>query len=72
MSVPQHMILLACVLRYVMTSPEHLVLSKPELDAVLATAFSPELRDPRFMAEMKLPVVTKRGVEIATLVMQVN
>ena len=46
-------------------------LRKPELDALLATAFSPELRNPRLMAEMKIDLVTRRGVQLSTMVMQV-
>jgi len=71
-SVPQHCILLACVLRYIMTSstPARPLLSKPELDALLATAFSPELRDPHLLAELQVETLSKRGVEIATMVVQ--
>ncbi len=73
-SVPQHMILLACVLRYVMTitSQSYAILSKPELDALLATAFSPELRHSRVIDELKVELVTRRGIEISTMVMQVK
>ncbi len=71
-SVPQHMVVLACVLRYIMTCQAYVVLSKPELDALLATAFSPELRDPRMLQELKVDFVTKRGIEISTMVMQVR
>ncbi len=74
-SVPQHMLILACVLRYIMvttaaSSGAGVALRKPELDAVLATAFSPELRNPRVMAEMKLDLVTRRGVQLSTMLMQ--
>ena len=41
-------------------------------DALLATAFSPELRNPRLMAEMKIDLVTRRGVQLSTMVMQVG
>ncbi len=72
-SVPQHMILLACVLRYIMTTCQaYVVLSKPELDALLATAFSPELGDPRYLVELKVELITRRGIEISTMVMQVG
>ena len=46
------------------------VLRKPELDAILATAFSPELRNPRYMSELKMEKLTKRGVSLGTLVVQ--
>ena len=71
-NVPQHMLLLACVLRYLMTSPGFAVMRKPELDAILATAFSPELGNPRYLAELKLDMVTKRGIQLATLVNAVS
>lgn len=43
--VPQHMLVLACVLRYIITSPERKILSRLELDAFLATAFSPDINN---------------------------
>ena len=46
------------------------VLRKPELDAFLATAMSPELRNVAYLAEMKLEMVTIRGVHLAALFMQ--
>lgn len=76
------MLLLACVLRYLMTSssvvnpslaPHNGILfSRAEFDAVLATAFSPELRNPRHLADMKLDLITKNGVQLATIITQVN
>lgn len=66
------MLLLACVLRYIMASPSFPVLRKPELDAFLATAFSPEMGDPRYLSDMRLDMVTPRGVQLATLFMQVR
>lgn len=42
--VPQHMLVLACVLRYIVTSPDRNILTRQELDAFLATAFSPQLQ----------------------------
>lgn len=69
-SVPQHVLLMACVLRYMMTASKFPVLRKPELDAFLATAFSPELADVNYLADMKLEMVTIRGVQLATLFMQ--
>ena len=78
-NVPQNMVLLACVLRYIMvqsvastTSKQQsfIVLRKPELDAMLATAFSPELRHPKLLAEIKLDFITQRSVQLATMLMQ--
>lgn len=41
--VPQHLLVLACVLRYIISSSERNILSRHELDAFIATAFSPQL-----------------------------
>lgn len=41
--VPQHMLAMACVLRYIVTHPDRTILSRQELDAFLATAFSPHI-----------------------------
>merc|ERR1711974_210847 len=43
---------------------------KPELDAFLVTAFSPELRDDAFLDELVLENVTIRGVRLSMLFMQ--
>jgi hypothetical protein len=66
--VPQHLLLMCCVLRYIMTQKS--ILRKPELDAFLVTACSPELLESENMARMKLDLVTPRGVQLATLFMQ--
>jgi hypothetical protein len=71
-NVPQHSILLACVLRYIMTATKIPVLQKPELDAFLVTAFSPEIGNHKYLAEMTLDYVTTRGVQLATMFMQVR
>ena len=46
--VPQHLLLFGSVLRYIMAHNN--ILRKPELDAFLVTAFSPELNDSDFLA----------------------
>ena len=66
--VPQHLLLMASVLRYIMS--QNNVLRKPELDAFLVTACSPELCDPEYLAKMKLDLVTTRGVQLASLFME--
>lgn len=66
--VPQHLLLMSCVLRYIMT--QNTVLRKPELDAFLVTACSPELLDSDGLSRLKLDLVTARGVQLATLFMQ--
>merc|ERR1719427_955080 len=66
--VPQHLLLMASVLRYIMS--QNNILRKPELDAFLVTAFSPELMDADYLARAKLDLVTSRGVQLAALFMQ--
>jgi len=66
--VPQHLLLMASVLRYIMSQKS--ILRKPELDAFLVTAFSPELLDTEYLARMKLDLVTSRGVQLAALFME--
>ena len=65
--VPQHLLMMGCILRYVMS--QNNILRKPELDAFLVTAFAPELGDAEYLAKMKLDLVTPRGVVLATLFM---
>ena len=65
--VPQHLLLMGSVLRYIMAHNN--ILRKPELDAFLVTAFSPELGDAEYLAKMKLDLVTPRGVQLASLFM---
>lgn len=50
--VPQHMLVLACVLRYIITSPDRRILSRLELDAFLTTAFSPDINNVDFTQEL--------------------
>merc|ERR1712029_48696 len=73
-NVPQPMLLMACVLRYIMTSSLGVggnpIIRKPELDAFLVTAFSPELRDDAFLDGLTLENVTMRGVRLSVLFMQ--
>lgn len=68
--VPSHLLVLACVLRYIVTSAERNVISRQELDAFLVTAFSPQLANIEYTQEMVLPGVYMRGVALATLLMQ--
>ncbi|XP_046396585.1 constitutive coactivator of PPAR-gamma-like protein 1 homolog [Ischnura elegans] len=68
--VPQHLLVIACVLRYIMSFPEKRVLRKPELDVFIAQAFSPELMNAHYLQELQLPLVTGRGVQLASLLMQ--
>jgi hypothetical protein len=68
--VPQHMLVLGCVLRYIATNPERNILTRHELDAFIVTAFSPQLTNVEYTQEMVLPGVYLRGVYLATLLMQ--
>lgn len=68
--VPAHLMVLACVLRYMVTSSERNVISRHEIDAFLVTAFSPQLGNVEYTQEMVLPGVYLRGVYLATLFMQ--
>ena len=51
-------------------APSFPVIRKPELDAFIATALAPELRDQQFLDDLTLEVVTLRGVKLGTLFMQ--
>ena len=66
--VPQHLLLMATVLRYIMRQTD--LLKKPELDSFLITAFSPELMDADYLARSKLDLITPRGIQLATLFME--
>lgn len=68
--VPQHLLVLACVLRYIIANPDRNIINRLELDAFLATAFSPYLMNVEYTQEMVLPSVHLRGVYLATLFMQ--
>ncbi|XP_055696883.1 constitutive coactivator of PPAR-gamma-like protein 1 isoform X2 [Phlebotomus papatasi] len=68
--VPQHMLVMACVLRYMITDPDKSMLTRQELDAFLATAFSHQLLNVEYTQELVLPCVHLRGVYLATLFMQ--
>lgn len=68
--VPQHLLVMACVLRYIVTNSERHILSRHELDAFLVTAFSAQLGNVEYTQEMVLPGVYLRGVFLATLFMQ--
>ncbi|XP_012257994.2 constitutive coactivator of PPAR-gamma-like protein 1 homolog isoform X2 [Athalia rosae] len=68
--VPQHLLVMACVLRYIMTFNEEIkILRCQELDAFIAQAFSPELMNAQYLQDLQLPLVTSRGVQLATLFM---
>ncbi|XP_043207106.1 constitutive coactivator of PPAR-gamma-like protein 1 isoform X2 [Amphibalanus amphitrite] len=71
--VPQHLLVLACVLRYMMsqTGPNgQAFLCKPELDAFIAQALSPKLTDSQYLQDLQLPSLSARAVQLASLFMQ--
>ncbi|XP_026328591.1 constitutive coactivator of PPAR-gamma-like protein 1 [Hyposmocoma kahamanoa] len=54
--VPQHLLILATVLRFIMTSQIQ-ILRRPELDAFLATAFSSDLMNALHLQEMTVSII---------------
>lgn len=54
--VPQHMLTMACVLRYIVTHPERTVVSRQELDAFLATAFAPHIVNVEYTQELVVSI----------------
>lgn len=65
--VPQHLLLMCCVLRYIVQFGR--VVQRQELDAFLAMAVSPLLHDVQTMQDLKLPNIMPRGVQLASLFM---
>ncbi|XP_037087602.1 constitutive coactivator of PPAR-gamma-like protein 1 homolog [Pollicipes pollicipes] len=71
--VPQHLLVLACVLRYMMSQSGpngQAFLCKPELDAFIAQALSPKLTDSQYLQDLQLPSLSARAVQLANLFMQ--
>ncbi|XP_059060222.1 constitutive coactivator of PPAR-gamma-like protein 1 [Achroia grisella] len=66
--VPQHLLILATVMRFIMTSQIQ-ILRRQELDAFLATAFSNDLMNALHLQEMTVNGINSRGVQLAALVM---
>ncbi|XP_031778257.1 constitutive coactivator of PPAR-gamma-like protein 1 homolog isoform X1 [Nasonia vitripennis] len=68
--VPQHLLVMACVLRYIMTfSDKTKILRRQELDAFIVQAFSPELMNAQYLQDLQISLVTTRGVQLASLFM---
>ncbi|KAF7651581.1 hypothetical protein LDENG_00108920 [Lucifuga dentata] len=67
--VPQHLLLMCCVLRYMMQWPGGRILQRHELDAFLAQAISSQLYEPDQLQELKVEKVDARGVQLAALFM---
>ncbi|XP_028158545.1 constitutive coactivator of PPAR-gamma-like protein 1 homolog isoform X3 [Ostrinia furnacalis] len=66
--VPQHLLILGTVLRFIMTSQIQ-ILRRQELDAFLATAFSSDLMNALHLQEMTVNGISSRGVQLGALVM---
>ncbi|KAF7279184.1 hypothetical protein GWI33_007593 [Rhynchophorus ferrugineus] len=67
--VPQHMLIMACVLRYIM-SQDRPIMRRNELDAFLCQAFNPNLMNVQHLQELTLNFVSSRGVQLAALFMK--
>ncbi|KAK3691038.1 hypothetical protein RRG08_049343 [Elysia crispata] len=65
--VPQHLLVMCSVLRYLMQYRR--VLQRQELDAFLAMSVSPLLHDVQTMQDLKLPNILPRGSQLAALFM---
>ncbi|EEC17756.1 conserved hypothetical protein [Ixodes scapularis] len=66
--VPQHLLIPCTVLRFLMAQGP--LLRRQELDAFLAQAVSPQLMDAQSTQGMQLPLVSVRGVQLASLFLQ--
>ncbi|XP_011495096.1 PREDICTED: constitutive coactivator of PPAR-gamma-like protein 1 homolog [Ceratosolen solmsi marchali] len=68
--VPQHLLVMACVLRYIMTFSDKVkILRRQELDAFIVQAFSPELMNAEYLQDLQVSLVTTRGVQLSSLFM---
>ncbi|XP_055881657.1 constitutive coactivator of PPAR-gamma-like protein 1 homolog isoform X2 [Biomphalaria glabrata] len=65
--VPQHLLVMCSVLRYIMQYGR--ILQRQELDAFLAMSVSPLLHDVQTMQDLKLPNIVPRGSQLASLFM---
>ena len=72
--VPRKYLMLCATLRYLLrySSEKRGFLSRVELDAILATAVSPIIKNVSLTKEMKLPKVHPRAMVVAALFMQVS
>lgn len=58
--VPQHMLIMACVLRYIM-SQDKPVMRRHELDAFLCQAFNVDLMNPQYLQELTVSYLKKNA-----------
>ncbi|KAM7134287.1 constitutive coactivator of PPAR-gamma-like protein 2 isoform 2-T2 [Macrochelys suwanniensis] len=68
-SVPTHLLLMCCVLRYMIQWPGGRILHRHELDVFLAQAVSSQLYEPDHLQELKIEKLDARGVQLAALFM---
>ncbi|MEQ2217927.1 hypothetical protein XENOCAPTIV_026314 [Xenoophorus captivus] len=66
--VPQHLLLMCCVLRYMMQWPGGRILQRHELDAFLAQAVSSQLYEPDQLQELKLASLFMAGIDTALFI----
>ena len=52
--VPQHLLILACVLRYIMAASQGTILQKQELDALIVQAFAMEITNPNYLQDLQV------------------
>ncbi|KAK9501042.1 hypothetical protein O3M35_002165 [Rhynocoris fuscipes] len=67
--VPQHLLILATVLRYMMSFPERKVLRKHELDAIIVTALDPNLGNSEYNQDLQVECVSSRGAQLGAMIM---
>ncbi|XP_073973684.1 constitutive coactivator of PPAR-gamma-like protein 1 homolog isoform X2 [Rhodnius prolixus] len=67
--VPQHLLVLATVLRYMMSFPERKVLRKHELDAIIVTALDPHLGNSEYNQDLQVECVSSRGAQLGAMIM---
>ncbi|XP_030064365.1 constitutive coactivator of PPAR-gamma-like protein 1 [Microcaecilia unicolor] len=68
-NVPNHLMVLCCVLRYMVQWPGIRILRRQELDAFLAQALSPKLYEPDQLQELKIENLDPRGIQLSSLFM---
>ena len=54
--VPQHLLILACVLRYIMAASQGTILQKQELDAFIVQAFAMDMTNPNYLQDLQVEI----------------
>ena len=68
--VPQHLLILTCVLRYIMAASQGTILQKQELDALIVQAFAMEITNPNCLQELQVRVIVI--VEVTTPILIIS